>query len=244
MVPIGTGFRVVNGATPKSGEAGLWDGDIPWITPADRRKSANAEILFGARSITRQGLNSCGTQIVPTGSVVLSIRAPVGHTAVAAQPMCFNRGCRGLVPSQKVLTKFGYWAILSAKPQLQSEAQGTTFQELGRDKLRAIKIPVPDLATQRGIADFLERETTRIDLLIEKKQRLVALLGEQRASAISSAVTLGLDDDTKVVTTSSQYLPQVPATWRVWRLKHLAEIRGGLTLGRKISDDVKTTPTP
>lgn len=37
----------------------------------------------------------------------------------------------------------------------------------------------PDLATQRQIADFLDRETARIDLLIEKKQRLVALLGER-----------------------------------------------------------------
>lgn len=38
----------------------------------------------------------------------------------------------------------------------------------------------PDLATQRQIADFLDRETARIDLLIEKKQRLVALLGERK----------------------------------------------------------------
>lgn len=39
---------------------------------------------------------------------------------------------------------------------------------------------IPDLATQRQIADFLDRETARIDLLIEKKQRLVALLGERQ----------------------------------------------------------------
>ena len=42
----------------------------------------------------------------------------------------------------------------------------------------SIPIIVPDLATQRQIADFLDRETARIDLLIEKKQRLVALLGD------------------------------------------------------------------
>ncbi|MDC0343700.1 restriction endonuclease subunit S [bacterium] len=37
---------------------------------------------------------------------------------------------------------------------------------------------IPDLATQRQVADFLDRETARIDLLIEKKQRLVALLSD------------------------------------------------------------------
>ncbi len=102
----------------------------------------------------------------------------------------------------------------------------------------------PDLATQKSIADFLDRETARIDQLIEKKQRLVALIGEQRASAISSAVTVGVAEDADLVPTSSQYLPRVPATWRVWRLKHLAEIRGGLTLGRQIPDSLQTTLTP
>jgi len=102
----------------------------------------------------------------------------------------------------------------------------------------------PDLDTQRLIADFLDRETARIDLLIEKKQRLVKLLGEERSSAISSAVTVGLQNDTNLVPTTSNYLPQIPSTWRVWRLKHLANIRGGLTLGRTLPDNVPLFSTP
>ena len=47
------------------------------------------------------------------------------------------------------------------------------------DSLLASYVEIPDLATQRQIADFLDRETARIDLLIEKKQRLVALLAER-----------------------------------------------------------------
>jgi len=105
-------------------------------------------------------------------------------------------------------------------------------------------ISTPNTDTQKAIADFLDRETARIDQLIKKKQRLVELLGEQRSAAISSAVTVGLDDTAELVSTGSQYLPQVPATWRVWRLKHLAEIRGGLTLGRQIPDDVEATLSP
>ena len=49
--------------------------------------------------------------------------------------------------------------------------------------------PFPDLSTQREIADFLDRETARIDLLIEKKQKLVAVLGEKRSTTITEAVT-------------------------------------------------------
>lgn len=50
------------------------------------------------------------------------------------------------------------------------------------DSLLASFVEIPDLATQRQIADFLDRETARIDLLIEKKQRLAALLGEKAKS--------------------------------------------------------------
>jgi len=54
-------------------------------------------------------------------------------------------------------------------------------------------ISTPDTDTQRRIADFLDRATARIDLTIEKKQRLAALLGEKRSALISAAVTGGTD---------------------------------------------------
>ena len=56
---------------------------------------------------------------------------------------------------------------------------------------------VTNLPTQKAIADFLDRETARIDQLIEKKQRMVEVLGEKRSNltVISRAVTKGLDAD-------------------------------------------------
>jgi len=53
-----------------------------------------------------------------------------------------------------------------------------------------LPIPLPDLATQQAIADFLDRETARIDQLIEKKQRLVQLLEERKHSAVEWAITI------------------------------------------------------
>lgn len=230
-VPIGMVFRVANGATPKSGEEDLWDGDIPWVTPADLGKNQSVEIASGARSITHKGLDSCGTQIVPAGSIVLSIRAPIGHTAIAVEPMCFNQGCRGLVPTKKVLPKFGYWAILSAKPELQSAGQGTTFQELGRDKLRAVKFPLPDLSTQRQIADFLDRETARLDLLIEKKQRLVALLGEEKDARITHEITGNRREHNDRKASRNAFVSSIPAHWDDAQLKHIVRPGTVITYG-------------
>ena len=138
-VPIGAIFTVKNGATPASGEGGYWDGDIPWVTPADLGGLANRFISSGARNITSDGYESCGTQIVPAGSIILSIRAPIGHMAISQQAMCFNQGCRGLVPSSRIRTDFAYWALVASKTELEAAGQGTTFIELGRSKLRAVK---------------------------------------------------------------------------------------------------------
>jgi type I restriction enzyme, S subunit len=55
--------------------------------------------------------------------------------------------------------------------------------------------PLPPLLEQTAIADFLDRKTGRIDTLIEKKRRLVALLKEKRTALISRTVTRGLPED-------------------------------------------------
>lgn len=229
--PIGMVFSVANGATPKSGEEDLWDGDIPWITPADLGKNGAVEIANGVRSITREGLSSCGTQIVPAGSIVLSIRAPIGHTAIAARPMCFNQGCRGLVPSKQILSKFGYWAILSAIPALRSVGQGTTFQELSRDKLRTVRLPLPDLATQRQIADFLDRETARIDLLIEKKQRFINVLAQKWAAIVTFTLTNGLNSDAPKRDSGVSWIDEIPEHWSVAKLGHIGRSANGINIG-------------
>ena len=178
-VPIGSAFDVQNGATPASGEPSYWDGDTPWVSPADLGKLNTRFIENGERSITQDGYASCGTQMVPAGSIILSIRAPIGHIAIASNSMCFNQGCRGLVPRSMIRSDFSYWALVACRPKLEAAGQGTTFIELSRDKLRSERIPIPVHETQKAIADFLDRETARIDQLIEKKQRMVSLLSSR-----------------------------------------------------------------
>lgn len=113
-----------------------------------------------------------------------------------------------------------------------------------RTQFENIPLLHPDLGTQKAIADFLDRETARIDQLIEKKQRLSALLAERKSAIISKAVTVGLPEHSDLETTSSRFLPRVPTGWAVTRLKHLGRIRGGLTLGRGIPEGTPTQLVP
>lgn len=188
-VPIGAAFDVRNGATPASGEAAYWDGDIPWVCPADLGRLRTRFVERGERSITAEGYASCGTQMVPSGTIILSIRAPIGHMAIASQSMCFSQGCRGLVPRRIVRSDFAYWALSARTPQLEAAGQGTTFVELARDKLRSERIPLPDLPTQKAVADFLDRETARIDQLIEKKQRFLLGVSARIEALVDQAIS-------------------------------------------------------
>ena len=79
--------------------------------------------------------------------------------------------------------------------------------------------PSPPLPEQRAIAGFLDRETARIDALIAKKERLIALLQEKRTSLITRAVTRGLDPNAQLKDSGVEWLGEVPAHWEVNRLR-------------------------
>lgn len=83
------------------------------------------------------------------------------------------------------------------------------------------------LHEQRAIAAFLDRETARIDALIEKKQRQIELLQEKRAALISHAVTKGLDPNVKMKDSSIEWLGEIPEHWKVVRFKYVLWLQRG-----------------
>lgn len=77
ILPIKYCFRTGSGSTPDSKNHDFWDGDIPWITPADF-KTEDIYVSKGHAYITQKGLDSCSTKIIPQGSIIFSKRAPIG----------------------------------------------------------------------------------------------------------------------------------------------------------------------
>src|SRR5690606_30034097 len=72
-----------------------------------------------------------------------------------------------------------------------------------------------------------------IDKLIAEKENMLALLEEKRIALISQAVTRGLDPDVSLKPSGLDWLGDIPEHWMLSPLKYLAEVRGGLTLGKK-----------
>ncbi|GBQ90669.1 restriction endonuclease subunit S [Gluconobacter albidus] len=223
-------FDIVNGATPASGTAHFWDGEISWVGPADLGKLSSRVVSRGERNLTESGYKNCGTTFVPAGTIILSARAPIGHVAVAANRLCFNQGCKGLVPNSDIFGEFAYWLILALKPKLEAAGQGTTFVELSRSKLKDVTFLLPPLPEQRAIAAFLDRKCAAIDEAVRIKEEQIRLLAERRQILIQEAVTRGLNPDAPMKDSGIDWIGQIPAHWEVKRLKHLSEIfRGKFT---------------
>ena len=215
------GFSVVGGSTPKSDEATYWDGDVVWVSPADLSRLPSLYISDSAKKITQDGLKSCGTTLVPPGSVVLSTRAPIGSLAIATTLLCTNQGCKSLVPGNDVHVLYFAYVLLSATVPLNLRGKGTTFLELSADELKAFKVPMPPHNEQVTIAAFLDRETAKIDALIAEQEKLIALLAEKRQATLSHAVTRGLNPNAPMKDSGVAWLGEVPAHWDVKRVKHL-----------------------
>lgn len=104
-----------------------------------------------------------------------------------------------------------------------------TIQNVSAEKYANLFLPIPPKPEQDAILSFLDRETTRIDALIAKKQRLIELLQEKRTALISQAVTKGLDPGVPMKDSGVEWLGEIPAHWEVKRLNFLT--RGGLVNG-------------
>ncbi len=208
-------FSVVNGSTPQSGVPEYWDGEIPWVTPEDLGDLDTSEIQSTRRLISHEGYRSCGTSLVPAGSLLLSTRAPIGHLAIAGLDVCTNQGCRSLVFCRESVRKFFFFQLVAARPELESWGQGSTFRELAKDKLEEVFIAEPPDDEQRAIVAFLDRETARIDALVAKKERLIELLQEKRTALITRAVTKGLAPNVPMKDSGVEWLGEIPAHWEL-----------------------------
>ena len=220
--------EIFNGATPKSGEKAYWDGDVSWVTPADLGKTTSPFISSGARSITIEGFDSCGTSLVPVGTILLSSRAPIGTLGIAANDLCTNQGCKSLVVDKMFYSKYLYYVLLSSTKQLNLLGRGTTFLELSSDELGGYKIGFPPKGEQQKITNFLDHETAKIDTLIEKQQQLIKLLKEKRQAVISHAVTKGLNPNASMRDSGVEWLGEVPEHWEVSKFGYISQVvRGG-----------------
>ena len=171
MAKLGEVCTIVSGSTPKISVTSYWDGNIKWITPAELNEDT-FYIMDSVRHITEEGKEKTGLSYLPTGTVILSSRAPIGKTAIAGCEMCCNQGFKNLICSDAIYNEYLYFFLKSKTDYLNSLGRGATFKEISKSIVESIEIPLPEVNQQKGIAEKFKKLEQLISL---RKQQLAKL---------------------------------------------------------------------
>jgi type I restriction enzyme S subunit len=165
----------------------------------------------------------CGapTKKAKAGDILFSVRAPVGELNKADQDYGIGRGLCAIRPQSSWSGSFAWWALHEARYQLNFVSTGSTYEAVATEDVGNLFVEFTDPKVQRAIADYLDRETVRIDALIAAKERLLELLAEKRQALITRAVTRGLDPDVPMRDSGVSWLGEIPAHWEVDRARWL-----------------------
>lgn len=138
---------IVLGSTPSSSNSAYWDGDIKWITPAEIEEDS-FYLYDSARHLTEDGVQAASLKSFPTGTVILSTRAPIGKTAIAGCGMYCNQGFKNFVCKKDLNSVYLYYTLKSHKEELQKMGTGSTFLELSKKAIEQIAVSIPPRAKQ------------------------------------------------------------------------------------------------
>lgn len=133
-----------------------------------------------------------------------------------------------LNPGPALAPEFLFYITISHAFRLAGEAsmKGAAGQKRVPDEfVQNFTLALPPLAVQYRIAEYLDRETARINVLVAEKVRMLALLEEKWATLVSRAVTRGLDPDAPLRRSGLDWLGELPAHWGIERAKNLFSVR-------------------
>lgn len=170
-------------------------------------------------------------RVVQDGDVIVStvrtyLRA-IAHIDKVEEPLICSTGFAVLSANGAVDSKFlAHWTrSVYFVDEIVARSVGVSYPAVNASDLGNIPCPLLPFDQQRAIGRFLDRETARIDALIEKKRRQIELLHEKRAALISHAVTKGLDPKARMKDSGVAWLGEIPEHWEVHRLKHVALVQ-------------------
>ena len=223
---------VLRGASPRPIDDDVYfddEGEYAWVRITD--VSAAGMYITG----TMQRLSDLGRSLsVPLqpGALFLSIAGTVGKPCITAIKCCIHDGFV-YFPFWRGEARFLYYVFASREPYRGLGKLGTQLN-LNTDTVGSIVVGFPDSSEQRAIADFLDRETLRLDTLVAKKRTLIERLKEKHTALISRTVTRGLPPDAArdasldphptLKPSGMDCLGEVPVHWDVAQLRRRCTI--------------------
>jgi type I restriction enzyme S subunit len=173
---------------------------------------------------------------VKNNDFVISLRSFEGGIEISHYDGCISPAYTVLRLSDKQENYPGYFRY-ALKESVFIQALNSTSEGIRDGKtitysqFRSLNLCVPPFGEQKAISCFLNRETKRIDSLIDEKQSFINLLKEKRQALISNVVTKGLDSDVEMKDSGVEWIGEIPKHWEIKRLRYVGRCQNGINIG-------------
>lgn len=208
---------IVSGGTPSRSRMEFWNnGDIPWI----KIGNLNGKYVEKADEyITKVGLENSAAKVLPKGTILYTIFATLGETAILSIDACTNQAIAGICikDNLQVSTDYIYYFLKSKKKFVNNIGRGVAQNNINMSILKAFKVPLPEYSVQSEIVDILDKtvniinmrqaELEKLDRLV--KARFVEMFGDIKANPYGFE-KMALKDTCTVITgnTPSRSVPE------------------------------------
>ena len=220
-------IKLKSGGTPRRNIEKYWKGNIPFVLIEDMT-SCGLYLEHTKETITEEGLNNSSAWLVPPYSLLLSMYATIGETAINKIPVATNQAILVIIPKENFNVVYGAYLLKYMAPRLQTLNIRSTQRNINKGIVESFKIPLPPLPEQKSIAFVL----STIQTAKEKTEQVIKATKELKKSMMKHLFTYGpvsLEEAEKVKLKGTE-IGEMPEEWEVVRLGDVLKIlRNGTT---------------
>ena len=175
MMKLGDVCHTFTGGTPSRTKPEYFGGGIPWVKITDLLQGV---VIATGESVSSAGIANSSAKLLPVGTVLISIFATIGRTAVLGIEAATNQAIAGVVPHDTAQLDPQYlrYYLDSQHGYLNREARGVAQPNINQGILKNLDIPIPPLPEQRRIVDLLSRAEGIVRLRREAEKKAAELI--------------------------------------------------------------------
>ena len=164
--------------------------------------------------------------VVKKGEVLIGMDGDFNVSRWNGPEALLNQRVCKLSESSKMNTCFAFYMLSLPLKLTNDVTYATTVKHLSVYDIYNTFLPVPTIAEQEGIANYLDKKCSEIDNVISAQQKRIALLQELKQSVITHAVTKGLDPNVEMKDSGVEWIDKIPSNWNIVRLKNDCSLKG------------------
>lgn len=219
--------EISSGGTPESSNNNYYDdiNGIPWVAIGDM--SSNIMVNNTAKKITESGLKSKQLKVYPKGTLLYSIFATIGKTALLNIDAAINQAILAIIPNNLINKIYLKYQLNAMEEYVIADCSTNTQSNLNSTKVRSFNITLPNIKEQEIIASFLDQKVAELNKIVNDINKQIEILDNYKKAIITEKVTKGLDEKTKYKDSGIDWIGKIPYNWKLTKNKYQIAIHNG-----------------